>query len=323
MMGSPPLLAHPRTRRGGRRAPLRLLSLVALIAAPGAAGAQDASTRRAWIVEPSVGLRETLTDNHRLRTPKEADSITEASAGIRLTGTGTSIRGFLDYTLTGVAYARHSGLNEFRNNLNSQASAELIDRRLYLDARGNIGQQSISAFGTQSADPSLANNNRTEVATYAISPYLRGRLAGQADYEVRLIHEGVRAEDAAVSDVTNNSALVHLDGGSRVAGWTADLSHNIADYEHRSSHRGNLGAGRAALCLCRAVDAVGHRGARIERSCQPGEAIAHNLGLAGELGPVAANVDVGQLRPPILRQRTFIDFHAPHRPYSVDLHRYA
>ncbi len=220
----------PRTRA-------RLVQVVlapALLAlAPCAAIAQDSGgAKRAWAIEPSVSLRETFTDNLRLQSVKESDAITEASAGIRLTGTGGALRGFLDYSLTGSLYARHNDANELRHSLNAAATAEFIDGQGFVDLRASYTQQAISAFGSQSPDPGLSNGNRSDVGSLSISPYLRGRLGGAARYEARLSLQTTRAKDTNASDVDNAAASLHLESGATgsALGWSADATHTVADY---------------------------------------------------------------------------------------------
>ena len=210
------------------------IAMAALLAACShAAWAQDgAATRRGWTVEPSVSLRQTFTDNQRLQTVKESDSITEASAGVRITGTGGSLRGFVDYSLTGSAYARNDSANELRHFLNAAMTAEVIEGTGFVDLRGSYTRQAVSAFGSQSPSPGLTERNQADVGSLAISPYLRGRLGGPVRYEARLSLETTRAKGTDASDVDNGVATLHLDSGGSGAPlvWTADASHTVSDF---------------------------------------------------------------------------------------------
>jgi hypothetical protein len=98
-----------------------LITVAALLALTShAAWAQEATgARRGWTIEPSVSLRQTFTDNQRLQTVKESDSITEGSAGLRIGNTGGIVRGFADYSLTASAYARNDSANELRHFLSA------------------------------------------------------------------------------------------------------------------------------------------------------------------------------------------------------------
>lgn len=213
--------------------PHSLLASALLALTPCVALAQDEPvTRRTWAVEPTVWLRQTFTDNQRLRPEKESDAITEASAGVRLTGTGGRVRGFVDYALTGSVYARNDSANELRHYLSAAATAEVIDGQGFVDLRGSYTQQVISAFGSQAPDPGLSDSNRSDVASLAISPHMRGRLGSLARYEARLSLESTRAKGTSAADVDNGAASLHLDSSTSasVLGWSADASHTVSDF---------------------------------------------------------------------------------------------
>jgi uncharacterized protein (PEP-CTERM system associated) len=141
------------------------------------------------------------------------------------------VKGYLDYGLTGVVYARDSDRNEIQNALNAFATAELLENRAFVDVLANVSQQAISAFGVQSSDPTLPNANRTEVATVSVSPYLQGPI-GRAEYEARLRYTDTRSEGSGVGDSTLASALLHLDSGAMLRNTEVflDLSRHVSDY---------------------------------------------------------------------------------------------
>ena len=210
-----------------------LLPLVVACATP--AFAQDgaaAGGARAYAIVPSVGLRQTLTDNVRLTsTNREAAAVTEATAGVRATRYGGRFNGFLDYALTGRVQTQGSPQDDVSQALNAFANAELIDQWMFVDVRGVIAQQAISAFGTQSLDSSVSNPNRTETRSFSVSPYWVGSLAGAADYEVRLDHSATDTSSGAASDAATTTALARIGGGNPLGfGWSADGTHVTSDY---------------------------------------------------------------------------------------------
>ena len=217
------------------QAPSFSSAVATLLCMLGAAQAQDtpSSGRRGWTVEPSVSLRQTFTDNQNLQTVKKSDAITEATAGLRVSNGGGLLRGSLDYSLTGSLYWRNKDANDLRHFLNAAATAELIEGRAFVDLRGSYTQQAISAFGTQSPDPSLSERNQSDVGSLSISPYVRGRLGGAINYEARASAATTRAKGTDAADVDNASAALHLDSGARGAplGWTADATHNVSDFK--------------------------------------------------------------------------------------------
>jgi uncharacterized protein (PEP-CTERM system associated) len=194
----------------------------------------DAGNARSFSIVPSLSITEVLSDNPRLAANvKEWDLVTQVTPGIHVNSNGGRVKGFLDYALTGIAYARNSSSNEFQNSLNSLVNVEAIQNWAFIDVNANISQQSISAYGTRAADSSLINGNRTELRTLGVSPYVRGRLAGTADYEVRWTETWNRN---STTEIANNrsslgTARVTGDAENRLVSWAADASHLAYDYE--------------------------------------------------------------------------------------------
>jgi len=199
-----------------------------------AAPTADTGNGRGFSIVPSVGITETLTDNSQLTSnSKQWDLVSQITPGIHIDGRGGRVKGFFDYTLTGIAYARHSGSNEFQNTLNSLVNVEAVENRAFIDLTANISQQSISAYGTRSADNSLINSNRSEVRTLGVSPNLRGRLFGLADYEARWTQNWSRnsTTDSANYDSSLATLKVTGDAGPRLLNWSADASHVAYSYD--------------------------------------------------------------------------------------------
>ena len=197
------------------------------------AAAQDAGApARAWAIEPSVSLRATYSDNYRQLPVKESDVITDAGAGLRITGTGGRIRGFFDYSLTGTAHSRHSESNDLRHRLSAATTAEVVDGFAFIDAQASYTRQAVSAFGVQTSTSILDTANQTDVASLSISPSLRGRIGPSLRYAARASYAATRAKDSDDGDVEVGSAALTLDGGvpGGNLGWKALASHTVSDY---------------------------------------------------------------------------------------------
>ncbi len=210
-------------------------SIVALAAADvhAQADAPSDATGRGFSVVPGFTVSETLTDNSRLTTTdRQSDLVSQVTPSIHINSTGGRVRGFLDYSLNGLLYARSSEANELQNSLNSVVNVEAIESWAFIDASAFISQQSISAFGTQSADSTLINGNRTEVRTFTVSPYVKGRLAGSADYEARLTQSWTRNSTTEEANYNSSLAALHVesDRGLHVVNWSADASFQVYDY---------------------------------------------------------------------------------------------
>jgi hypothetical protein len=131
-----------------------------------------------------------------------------------------------------VEYAQNASLSRSQSALNTFGTLEAVDNWLYLDFSGAIAQQSISAFGTLSNDNVSRNGNKTEVSTYRVSPYLRGRLGDVANYEARYGRVVTHGDAASVSGVATSDAIVNFNGDSafRNLGWSVDANRQSIDY---------------------------------------------------------------------------------------------
>jgi len=228
--------------------PVRVTSPIAallLLSGP-SAWAQDADQGAATqtvSVTTRVSVTETLTNNVALSsTNAKSDQVTEVSPGIHLNINGARLKTYLDYSLTHVDYAQGSASNHNQNALNTFGTLEAVDNWAFLDFSGNISQQTISAFGTQSTDNTAVNANRTEVATYNLSPYVKGRLGDAANYEARFTRSVSSSDSAAVSNTATSNSVVKVSNASayRSLGWTADLSRQQASYSAGRTTEANI-----------------------------------------------------------------------------------
>jgi uncharacterized protein (PEP-CTERM system associated) len=211
---------------------MRLTACVCAAFSGAAAAQEGGAPARAWSIEPSVSLRLTRTDNHRLQPVKESDTVTEAGAGLRVVGTGGRVRGFLDYSLSGTAYARHSEENDLRHSLTAFGTAELVDGFAFVDAQASYTRQAVSAFGVQTAPTLLDADNQTDTASISVSPRIRGRFAPTVRYEGRASLTSTRAKDTDEGDVDAATAQFAVDGGvsGTPFGWRAQAQHDTSDY---------------------------------------------------------------------------------------------
>jgi uncharacterized protein (PEP-CTERM system associated) len=188
---------------------------------------------RGFSIVPSVAVTETLSDNIRLSsTDRQTDLVTQITPAIRITSNGGRIRGFVDYSFSGLVYARNSSGNEVQNFLNSAVKVEAVENWAFIDASASVTQQYVSAYGTQSADSTVINSNRTEVRTFTVSPYAKGKLAASIDYEARLTQNWTRNSTSDAANYDDSLATVRVQGDSRLraVSWSADASMQVYDY---------------------------------------------------------------------------------------------
>lgn len=203
------------------------LAAALLLAAQTASAQAEGGAKRAISFVPYTTVAATYTDNSLLTDAnRQSDLLLALTAGLRVTGQGSRIKGYLDYGLTGQVYTDRSRKNTFQNSLNTFGSIEAVDNFAFLDFNGSVARQTISAFGLQTDGSPVAHANQTEVSTVRLSPYLRGKLAGSANYEARYTWTNTHTGTDAASDARVGDALVRLDGRfptGRLA-WSAEAS---------------------------------------------------------------------------------------------------
>lgn len=196
-----------------------------------------------WIVTPSIGVRQAVTDNANRAPPgrMKADTFTSVTPGVSIQGNGDRLNLTLDYYVTRSQYFDNTELSNTSQSLLGGGTAELIEELLYLDARAAIFQQTVDPTGAQSAsaDSNGSNQNARTVRTYSVSPYLRNRLGGFAASELRYSFDQTRQGSAGTS--TSNSISETLTSGDDFTRlrWQTDLQAS----ESKASNTNNTAPG--------------------------------------------------------------------------------
>lgn len=194
----------------------------------------------AWRIVPSISTELTYTDNVGLvNANKQSDLVTRLSPGILVEGRGGHATGIFDFRWQEFAYLRDSRRNNQQKSLNANGRLELVDQWLFIDGRGSISQQPISAFGTQDPNNGLINPNRTETSSYQWSPYIQGRLLGAVDYNLRYTGTKTKSHEGELSVGSGNTSHTwsgRLAGDTSLAslGWSVDFQR---DQQDRSTSR--------------------------------------------------------------------------------------
>jgi uncharacterized protein (PEP-CTERM system associated) len=173
------------------------------------------------------------TDNVNLSVKdKQSDVFLQLTPGLRLQSNGGRIRGALDYSPTAYVHGKASEKNRISHALNAALTTEAVEDWAFIDVNAAASQQSVSALGTQVADPALGASNQTQVFNYSVSPYIKGRFLGNAGYEFRLRAGESRTESSAVSDSKSQQVLLGLDGptGLSSLGWGANFQRQVDDF---------------------------------------------------------------------------------------------
>ena len=203
------------------------------VRAQNSAASSQAGTGRGFVLTPVFSTSVVATDNVNLSAAdKQSDVYLQLSPGLRLQSNGGRIRGALDYSPSAYVYSKASEKNRVSHALNASLTSEVVEDRAFVDLNATASLQSISALGTQTVDTGLATGNQTQVFTYSVSPYIKGKLFGTADYEFRLRAGESRTESSTVSDSRSELVLLQVNGvtGLSSLGWGTSLQHQVDDF---------------------------------------------------------------------------------------------
>ena len=214
-----------------RPAALAALAVLSMQAAP--AMAAD------WRFTPTLTLRETYSDNIRLApTGNEQSSfVTEVMPGFAVNGLGRRSQFQATYQARGVTYSNDVGSSNLQNYLNARGTAQLVDDLLFIDGTANITNLSTSPYGPQAINSSYAINNRSEVRTYSISPYVRQRYGSVAQAEARYTHQGLSSDTPGFSNYNSDLLNLFVNSGEafRLVSWDVTASRRHSSYSSLNS----------------------------------------------------------------------------------------
>ncbi len=212
--------------------PIACAVATALLILPPCAAAAE------WKIAPTLDLKESYTDNVKLAMDgaEKSDFVTQISPGISVTGTGPGLKFNMHYVMQNLAYAREKDKNTTAHQLDGHTHAELLKNLFFLDGAASIKQQNISAFGPQAVDNINITDNRTDVRSYSLSPYLHHRFGSTASSELRYTHESVNTGKGGLLDAETDRILFNVNSGTafRTVGW--GLQYSDQEIDHRDAN---------------------------------------------------------------------------------------
>ncbi|NVD96939.1 TIGR03016 family PEP-CTERM system-associated outer membrane protein [Massilia sp. BJB1822] len=203
------------------------MALALLMAAPAA--------RAEWKFAPALELRETWSDNVGLASNDKAGSqfITEVVPGFSLTNVGPRLKLHANYQLHLYQYSKErvGGTGSNTSSLNAGAQAKVVDDLLFFDGTATISQQATSAFGPQVNNNGYSTNNRNEVRTIRLSPYLQHRFGSTAQMELRYTRDTVDTDNRGMGRSDANSINLNINSGPafRTIGWGFMANRQVLD----------------------------------------------------------------------------------------------
>jgi uncharacterized protein (PEP-CTERM system associated) len=216
----------------------RLALLVLLGCATGLAWAQTV------VVTPSVSVQETYTTNRDVSASNpQSDLITQVTPTVTMSSRSGALQGNLNYSLTGVGYARDSSQNSIYHTLSSNATLNLLDGRAGMQVSASAARQVVSAFGVQVSDPALnAQNNMAQTFTYSLAPYVSGMTVGDVRYKGQVVYGESKTDSGGLGNTANGSAQLSLSRQFGILGIGLDASRTIYDSANFArTHIGQVG----------------------------------------------------------------------------------
>jgi uncharacterized protein (PEP-CTERM system associated) len=200
---------------------LKRLPLAAAVAAALTAGAPAGASIH---LTPTFDLRGTWTDNVALEGPGQERSqfITELTPGFRLYSDSQRARLRANYQMHYFHFKNNdlNGDNRTVHELQADANFKLVDDLFYIDAAAHVGQQAVSMFGPQLNSNLYAENNRAEVRTTKVSPYLQHQFRNGAYATARYTRDRVTSDARGYGNTNGDSVYGVIDSGEagRVVG---------------------------------------------------------------------------------------------------------
>ncbi len=211
-----------------KRRSLALLPLAAGLAAAFPAHA-------AWDFTPMATARATYSDNVTLRADDQAESgmVLQLTPGFQLVNRSQRFDFRLNYALNLFTYSgsRPNGAQRHSQDLNGNLNSRLVEDLLYLDASAAVRQQAVSAFGPLQSGNDYVSNNRNEVRSYRVSPYLVHRFGAFANGELRYSRDSVSTDHIGMRRSDGNTVSAQLVSGPtfRRFGWDARVARSVVE----------------------------------------------------------------------------------------------
>lgn len=140
-----------------------------------------------WNPTASLAVSATFSDNAFMsrRGSERSDIIlrTTPSIGFSRDGPRLKLRG--NYAPTILGYVNGTVSDAVLNSLSTTANYEILEDFLFIDGRALISQSVLSPLGVQAVNGPTNTANRVETRTFAVSPYIRGRISGGGNYDLR------------------------------------------------------------------------------------------------------------------------------------------
>ncbi len=197
-----------------------------------------------WDSSARLTLSEVYSDNIRLSvTDEESESITTVKPGFSLKGQGARLKLGIDYSMQNLFYAQNPDQNRTYNQLKAYEQSELIKDFFYFDSSASISQRLSNPTNNFAQDNLNLTNNRGDVTTLRVEPYLKRNLGGYVSAELRHSLSWIQFDNTGASDAKSSITSAYLTNGLAATklSWRldyrqqSDIRDTGVDSERRSS----------------------------------------------------------------------------------------
>ncbi len=197
------------------------------------------SAEGGWRIRPRMSVLETYTDNVTFARDdlKKGDFITQINPGLAITGVGRRFNFTGEYMMNNLIYADQSSFTRTRHQLNANATAELIENLLFVDARALMTQQNITLTGPQAINNVNVTGNRADVRNFSISPYIRHRFQDFATTELRYTRNVTSSSANALRNSQADGFQAGLTSGTAFTAFNWGLNYSNQTIHFDGSNR--------------------------------------------------------------------------------------
>ena len=199
----------------------------------------SAASASEWQIKPTLDLTETYSDNLRLaiKGKEEIAFITQVSPGIDINTKGPRLQLQANYVLQKSFYAGDQHDTRTNNLLRTNGKLAVIDELFYIDGRANITQQNLTPFGRVADANFNLIDERAEVRTWGVSPFLRKNFQNQYTGEVRYVRDSVSSSAQRNADSQSDLFRLSLTSGTAFNSfeWGVNYSKQNIHYERQAA----------------------------------------------------------------------------------------
>jgi uncharacterized protein (PEP-CTERM system associated) len=185
--------------------------------------------RAEWRITPAVTGRLSYSDNVNLRPDGQGSSqfVTEIAPSIVISDQTPRFRFNAAYQVHLYEYAkdRVSGTDRTTQQLQAGAFGELLSDLLFIDASATVSQAPVTPLAAGFGN-GFATDNRNEVRSYRVSPWMYRTFGAFANANLRYAHDMVGSDNAGFGRSTADTLSLAINSGVmfRRIGWSVFLN---------------------------------------------------------------------------------------------------